>query len=286
MKPRYHFCAASVLLLTAAFASAQKLTSYGSGGFGMNSAYAKLYNPSTVITFHGKITGVTVAAPVNGVGNSVRIVVKARSGGSSLVEVGPEWFVDHQNVKLKPKENVTVTGSKIILDGRGSIMARKIVVGRKSMVLRDIYGNPYWSANSLAHGGSIAIAGATSQPRSTVAVQSARVPVIPYNGTQVVYMSRAVVNGAVDHFNDSNGNIFMTINIDGALREIYLGPDWFIQRQDMVINPGDEVTVNLLTPSDPRMTAYAESITSNGQTMFLRSPTGTTTWAPYYQIGP
>ena len=289
MKLRYHFCAWSVLLLTAAFAPAQTLTSYGSGGFGMNSAYAKLYNVSSVITFRGKITGVTIGAPFAGAGNSVRIVVKARSGGSSLVEVGPEWYVDHQNIKLKPKENVTVTGSKIILDGRGSIMARKIVVGRKSMVLRDIYGNPYWSATSSAFKPMIAIAG--PRPASTVtttnaAGQTVRVPVMPYNSTQFVYMTRAIATGAIDHFNITNGNVFMTMNSDGVMRNVYLGPDWYIERQDMTLNPGDEVTVNLLAPSDPSMMAYAESLTSNGQTMFLRNPTGQTIWTPWIRMGP
>ena len=297
MKPLY-VPLAGALILTAAFAPAQKLANMGSEGFGLSSSYAKLYDPATVTTFHGKITGVLVASPINGSGNSVRIVVKTKSGGSSLVEVGPQWFVNHQNVKLKTKQNVTVTGSKIMLDGRGSIMARKIVVGRKALVLRNAHGDPYWAANSPAFGPAFVMSptdytvgpanrSSAAQPMTNTAptqtIPPTRIPVMPYNANQPVYMAPAYVSGTIDHFDDVNGNIFMTMNIAGVDKSVFLGPDWYIQRQDITLNPGDIITATILAPlGQPNSAAYAQSITDNGQTIFLRNNVGQSIWAPWF----
>lgn len=285
MKPLFATLLAGATLLTA-IAPAQRLTSYGSGGFGMNSPYAKLYSTSTVVTFRGKITGVTIGAPIGGAGNSVRIVVKSTNGGSSLVELGPEWFVKNQSVKLKPKSNVTVTGSKIMLDGRGSIMAQKVVVGRKSLVLRDASGNPYWAANSMAFSVAPVSSGTAAQEISNVNGAPVRnVQVLPVGGTQPVFAAPAVATGMIDHFNFAdNGDVYMIVNVNGVMRNVYLGPNWYIQRQDAVLNPGDFVTMNLLTPiNDPNRASYAQSVSANGQTMFFRNNSGAVTWAPWYQ---
>ena len=300
MKPLYPVLAFSALLFTAAYAPAQTLTSYGSGGFGLNSTYARLYNPATTVTFRGKITGVEVASPLNGAGNSVRIIVKTRAGGSSLVELGPEWFVNHQLVKLHPRDNVTVTGSKIDIDGRGSIMARRVVVGRKALVLRDVHGNPFWNANTPSvspalvtnSNGSaqeiVVTQPATSSQETTTApvvappIANATVRVQPYDSPSSVYMSPASVEGIIDHFVNNNGNDFMILNIGGAMKTVYIGPDWYIEHQDVVLNPGDMVTATVLAPvGNPNSPAYAESISDNGATIVLQNIVGGSTWAPW-----
>ncbi len=150
MRPLLSTFIAGAVLTTAHLAPAQKIQNYGSGGFGLASTYAKLYDPTTTVSFAGRITGITVASPMNGAGNSVRVVVKAKNGGSSLVELGPEWYVNNQRVKLHLKDKVVVHGSKVMLDGRGSIMASRVSKGKQSLVLRDTSGRPFWNATAFA----------------------------------------------------------------------------------------------------------------------------------------
>jgi len=286
-----------ILLLSAAsLTPAQNLTSYGSGGFGMNSSYAKLYNRSSVLTFRGKVTGITVGNAFPGAGNSVRLIVRATNGGSMLVEVGPQWFVDNQRLKLHLKDKIAVTGSKVLLDNRGSIMAQKIVKGRVVMVLRDTAGHPYWAANQDAfRPTSYVVNSTTGSAAQTISSNNAaavvaraqlqQLAVMPNNGTAPVYMSPSVVNGTIDKFTNVNGNIFMYLHAAGSDLVVSLGPSWYIQRQDATLNPGDLVSATILSPiPSTNGISYAQSVTGGNGTMYFLNDVGMANWAPWYPV--
>jgi len=287
-------------LALSALAPAQRLVSYGSGGFGMNSAYAKLYNRATVVTFHGKISGITIGSPMAGVANSVRLIVRSTNGGSSLVEVGPQWFVNYQPLKFHVKDKVTVTGSKIFIDGRGSIMAQKIVIGRQAMVLRSVAGQPFWAATEPSHSQSYIVApnetsGTAAQPlvssdnsgQAIAAAVPQQLAVLPVNATVPVYMTPALVNGVVDHFAEVNGNIFMYLEANPVASVVDLGPAWYISRQDVTVNPGDVVVANVYVPlPNPSGIAYAQSVTAGNGTLYLLNDVGMANWQTYYQAWP
>jgi len=261
----------------------------------MNSSYAKLYNRSSVLTFRGKVTGITVGSAFPGAGNSVRLIVRATNGGSMLVEVGPQWFVDNQRLKLHLKDKVAVTGSKVLLDNRGSIMAQKIVKGRVAMVLRDTAGHPYWAANQDAFRPTNYVVNSTSgsdaqtisSNNSVVQSEAMRrameLAVMPYNGTAPVYMSPSVVNGTVNRFTNVNGNVFMFLRVAGKDMQVSLGPSWYIQRQDATVNPGDLVSATILSPiPSTNGISYAQSVTGGNGTLYFLNDVGMANWSPWY----
>src|SRR5690242_18911636 len=93
------------------WAPAQTVSLSGDPGFNADSPYNKLYNYRTVINFKGKIKGMEVAPPMSGMGNAVSLIVKSTSGATWHVDVGPEWYVNNQQVQLKVDDDVQVTGS-------------------------------------------------------------------------------------------------------------------------------------------------------------------------------
>lgn len=101
------------------------------------------YDPRTETT----VQGIVVDAPVireGGLPEMVHFTLKA--GPETLVVVlGPNWFLARQGFKLAALERVTVTGYRLLLDGKASVVAREIHFGDKALKLRDPEGNPLWA---------------------------------------------------------------------------------------------------------------------------------------------
>src|SRR3954471_2219665 len=110
-----------------AFAAGQAVVISGNAGFNASSPYNQLYNPRTVVTFKGRITGKQIDRPFPNMGNAVTLIVRATNGGSIVVDLGPEWYVANQVVRLKVGDNVQVTGSNVLVDGRKVMLAEMIV---------------------------------------------------------------------------------------------------------------------------------------------------------------
>jgi hypothetical protein len=284
MRPLVSTLIVGAVVATAALSTAQnrRISIQGSGGFGLTSAYARLYDPATIVTFAGRITGITVASPMQGAGNSVRLVVKAKNGGSSLVELGPQWYVNNQRVKLHLKDRVTVYGSKVMLDGRGSIMASRVLKGRQTLVLRDNSGRPYWSAVLAVTPSAVNSQGSSAQ--QIMAQQATRrIPLMPYDSNQTVFANPTQVNGTISNLGVNNGQVFATVTLGGGeAQTVYLGPLWYLERQDFTISPGDTVMISELTPiPNPNHIVYAQRLSENGSTIVLRDDTGQMMWQPF-----
>lgn len=116
----------------------------GSGGWGMSGAYGRLYDPQTVETISGEILSLDQITPYKGMSYGVHMVVKTDKGTLS-VHLGPAWYLDNQDVKLEPKDKVTITGSRITFDGKPAIIAAEIKKGADILKLRDENGFPVWS---------------------------------------------------------------------------------------------------------------------------------------------
>ncbi|OPY06321.1 MAG: hypothetical protein A4E66_02242 [Syntrophus sp. PtaB.Bin001] len=116
----------------------------GSGGWGTGSEYGRLYNPNTVTTITGEVVKVDSIAPIRGMSYGVHLVVKTATETIS-VHLGPAWYIENQDIKIEPKDKITVKGSRITFQDKPAIIAAQVKKGDQTLELRDANGFPAWS---------------------------------------------------------------------------------------------------------------------------------------------
>jgi hypothetical protein len=116
----------------------------GGGGWGPGSPYARLYDPKTVETVSGEVASVDTLVPMAGMGYGVHLLLKTDKGAIS-VHVGPVWYIENQDVKLEPGDQVQVRGSRITFQGKPAIIAAEVTKGQDTLRLRDESGFPTWN---------------------------------------------------------------------------------------------------------------------------------------------
>jgi hypothetical protein len=117
----------------------------GSGGWGMGTQYSKMYDPKTVETITGEVVSVDKITPMKGMSHGVHIMLKTAKETIS-VHLGPDWYIENQDIKIEPKDTVEVKGSRITFQGKPAIIAADIKKGNEILKLRDEKGFPVWSA--------------------------------------------------------------------------------------------------------------------------------------------
>jgi hypothetical protein len=69
-----------------------------------------------------------------------------KSGADTLdVYLCPKSFLDDMGANFAKGDEITVTGSKIKQDGADLIVAREVVKGTDTLLLRDDKGKPVWN---------------------------------------------------------------------------------------------------------------------------------------------
>lgn len=133
----------ALLVVTESFAQ-RGMGWKGSGGWGMGSAYGKMYNPKTIETFSGEVISIDKISPMRGMSQGVHMTVKTGKEKIS-VHLGPGWFIENQDIKIEPKDKVEVKGSRITFEGKPAIIASEVKKGKEILKLRDENGFPAWS---------------------------------------------------------------------------------------------------------------------------------------------
>lgn len=135
----------SLLIATGAFAAQQGMQWRGSRGWGLGSQYNKMYDSTTVETMSGEVVSVDRFTPrEQGMSPGVHMLVKTDKG-EIPVHLGPEWYIENQDIKIEPKDQVKVTGSRVTFDGNPAIIAAEVKKGEDTLTLRDANGFPMWS---------------------------------------------------------------------------------------------------------------------------------------------
>jgi hypothetical protein len=116
----------------------------GSGGWGMGMQYSKMYNPNTVETVTGVVVGLDKITPMKGMSHGVHMMMKTDKETIS-VHLGPEWYIENQDIKIEQKDKVEVKGSRITFEGKPTIIAAEVKKGKEILKLRDEKGIPVWS---------------------------------------------------------------------------------------------------------------------------------------------
>ncbi len=116
----------------------------GSGGWGMGSQYQRMYDPATVETVSGVVESVDKITPMKGMYSGIHLTLKTDKG-TAAVHLGPEWYIERQDMKLEKGDRIEVKGSRITFNGKAAIIAAELKKGDGVLVLRDSAGIPAWA---------------------------------------------------------------------------------------------------------------------------------------------
>jgi hypothetical protein len=110
-------------------------------------ASARTTAPKYDLKTEKKIKGIVQEIKQVGEGHSALMHLVLKNGDATTVEVYlcPQHFLKDMDIQLKPGDEVEVTGSPTIENGVSIILAREIVKGTDTYVLRDDKGVPVWN---------------------------------------------------------------------------------------------------------------------------------------------
>jgi hypothetical protein len=116
----------------------------GSGGWGVGSQYNRMYNPAPVENVSGVVESVDKITPMKGMNSGIHIMLKTDKETISI-HVGPEWYIERQDVKLEKGDKIEVKGSRVTFSGKPAIIAAEVKKDDRTLVLRDGSGIPAWA---------------------------------------------------------------------------------------------------------------------------------------------
>jgi len=133
-----------VVAMLGSVAFAQGMKWRGSGGWGPGSAYGRMYDAKTVDKVTGEVATVDSITPMRGMSGGVHVALKTAQGEVS-VHLGPQWYLENQDVKIEPGDRVEITGSRVTVEGKPTIIAAEVRKGDEVLQLRDAAGVPVWA---------------------------------------------------------------------------------------------------------------------------------------------
>jgi len=136
---------ATLSLFAANAALAQRgMMRRGGGGWGAGTAYARLFDPRTVETVSGEVVLIEKIKPMKGMRYGIHAVIRTDKETLS-VHLGPDWYMENQDMEIAAKDKVEVKGSRVTIEGKPAIIASEVKKGEDILVLRDANGIPAWS---------------------------------------------------------------------------------------------------------------------------------------------
>jgi hypothetical protein len=107
------------------------------------------YDAKTVETIQGRVLSIEKTTLPKRRGYWVDLMLQ--TGNETIaVELGPAWFIDKHTPRIEANDAITVTGSRVTLDGRSTIVAADITKGNELLKLRDGNGNPFWPRTGVS----------------------------------------------------------------------------------------------------------------------------------------
>ena len=108
--------------------------------FGASSVIAQRnYDPKTVETIEGKVLSVEKTCEQRSDGVHLTLQTEKET---IAVHLGPSWYIDKQTPKIETNDTITVTGSRVTIDGKPAIIAAQVKKGNEILKLRDDNGDP------------------------------------------------------------------------------------------------------------------------------------------------
>jgi hypothetical protein len=115
-----------------------------SGGCGGSTPHNQMYNPQTIETINGEVISIDQIQPMGAMSSGIHLQVKTGKETIS-VHLGPQWYLENQDMEIKPGDKVQITGSRVTFSGQPTIVASQVKKGNTILTLRDENGFPVWS---------------------------------------------------------------------------------------------------------------------------------------------
>jgi len=117
---------------------------YSQESMGIGNSVKNIYEVNTVETISGEVTNIDKVFSDKNMSYGVQMNLYS-SNGQILVNLGPSWFVENQNINIASGDYVNVTGSRININGDQVIIAKEVMKEDKVLMLRDDNGYPFWA---------------------------------------------------------------------------------------------------------------------------------------------
>ncbi len=240
--------------------------------------YADAWQGSGTEELVGKIEGMEGTSPGGedmGRGVILRLRERDRTQGDSSqereqmrprVHLGPYWFVEEARLDLQPGEEITLHGSRKIVNGQEEFFATDVVYNQQHVRLRNAEGKPEWAGGWQNWDGWGPDSRYTRQfDPNRVQTQTGQIEslqeVMPFEG-----MGRGLA---------------LTIKTREQRRlRVHLGPNWFLEQTGVSFKPGDQVSITgAMVPINGKSVCMATELTSGNQRLRLRHRNGEPVWS-------
>ena len=101
------------------------------------------YDLKTVETVSGMVVAAPRSTPKGGIPTRAQLTLKTPKE-TLTVYLGPGWYVEKQGMKIAALDQVQVTGSRIMIQGKPAMIAKEIRKGSQVLKLRNEQGQPLW----------------------------------------------------------------------------------------------------------------------------------------------
>ena len=131
----------------AVFEEADEEGVYGDYGFtrgDMKNLFVSKYDPKSEQTITGNVLRILRVQYTDG--NCYFIAVVQIDSGVILVNLGPVWFADENNIVVNEGDAVQITGSMIRTNGRYILVGSQMKKDGQTLQLRNQSGNPQWGS--------------------------------------------------------------------------------------------------------------------------------------------
>ncbi len=110
------------------------------------------YDPSTETTIEGVVTDkISVPWGSSDCWGGEHLIVKT-DAETIEVHVGPTWFLAREDFLVEIGEQISVTGSRIRVEGRDVLITKTLRKGERELRVRTERGQPIWKGKPVRSG--------------------------------------------------------------------------------------------------------------------------------------
>jgi hypothetical protein len=241
-------------------------------GWWRGADYVPLYDPASIEVVHGTIVEMGFHTPRYMPGLGWHLTLRT-ADDTRTVHLGPDWFLRRQDFPLAAGDEITVTGSRVEFEGKPILIAGEVRRGEEVLELRDARGVPRWTASRQARGVGAMRGGGGALSRDgdfTRMFDPAKMQTLQGQVSEVLFLTPPGGMGRGVH---------LTLQTDAGDMAVHLGPEWFIENQELLIEKGDHVSITgSLITFDGKPLMIARAVRKGRDILELRDERGVPRW--------